>query len=278
MGMSSEGLPFVSDNQGNWIPASKITLSRPGGFHGVFKSINTHGPGIATRQDFDRPIVWMPQSFDSSSGGQVHAHDARFGPLAGSYLHTSFGKGWMYAFNFESVGEVDQGAVWKLPHQFDAGVQRARVNPTDGQVYAVGLSGWQGPAGGDDGCLQRLRFVGGEAPVLVAARSTRTGLALIFDRTLDPAWLSAERFEVKRWNYLWARGYGSAHYSVARPGQEGEDPVGIEAVQLGAEGRRLDLALEAMGPADQVELRLEVRSAEGALLKQLVYFTVNRLP
>ena len=35
----------------------------------------------------------------------------------------------------------------RQPDDFVSGIQRLRVNPADGQVYAVGLSGWQGPAG-----------------------------------------------------------------------------------------------------------------------------------
>jgi len=97
---------------------------------------------------FDQPIIWMPQEFDNSSSAQVWVDDARFGPLSGRLLHTSFGKGWMYYLMLQEVGAVAQAAIVALPFQFDAGLMRARVNPADGQVYAVGLSGWQGPPGG----------------------------------------------------------------------------------------------------------------------------------
>ena len=95
MGLASDGTPLVSDNQGNWIPASKITRATRGAFMGVFPAIDTNRPGMRTRTGFEPPVLWMPQGFDSSSGGQLFVDDARFGPLAGLHLHTSFGKGWL---------------------------------------------------------------------------------------------------------------------------------------------------------------------------------------
>ena len=52
-------------------------------------------------------------------------------------LFRSFGKGWMYGLVIED-GEVPQGAVWRLPFQFDAGIQRLRLAPHDGAVYKIG--------------------------------------------------------------------------------------------------------------------------------------------
>ena len=278
MGMSPDGRPLVSDNQGNWIPASKVSLSFPGAFHGVFRSINTGGAGEQTRDTFDRPVIWMPQRLDSSSGGQLWVDDERFGPLSGRYLHTSFGKGWMYPLVIDVVDGVEQAAVWRLPFQFDAGLQRLRKNPIDGQVYAVGLSGWQGPGGGQDGCLQRVRWTGRDVPLLVGARSTSVGIELEFSGPLDAQALDLERFRAKRWNYEWARRYGSAHWSVAQPGREGEDEVDVLALSLSADGRRLDLQLADMVECDQLVLDFRATALGGEEIAEEVFLTVNRVP
>ncbi len=276
MGMSPDGRPLVSDNQGNWIPASKISLARPGDFHGVFKVINTNQPGKQTRDDFDQPVVWMPQRLDSSSGGQLWVGDERFGPLAGRYLHTSFGKGWMYGL---VIDELEQGAIWRLPFQFDAGLQRLRVNPSDGQVYTVGLSGWQGPARGADGCLQRVRYTGGGAPILIAARAHALGVELEFSAPIrsDVAQELAS-YSARRWNYHWTRNYGSAHYSLVQPEREGEDEVEVRAARLYPGGRKVLVELEDMRPCHQLQLRFEVQGMAGGLLEQDVYLTVHGLP
>lgn len=272
MGMSPDGRPLVSDNQGNWIPASKISLTRRDGFYGVFKAINTNAPGKKSRDDFDQPVVWMPQRFDSSSGGQLWVDDERFGPLAGRYLHTSFGKGWMYGL---VVDEREQGAIWRLPFQFDAGIQRLRVNPADGQVWTVGLSGWQGPPNGKDGCLQRVRFSGGFTSILTGARVHPRGVQLEFSA---PVRTSAERFTASRWNYRWTRAYGSAHYSVANPDREGEDEVVVSRVTAGPNGRTVLVELEDHVPSDQLSVRFEFEDLNGKTREQEVLLTVHEVP
>ena len=276
MGMSPDGRPLVSDNQGNWIPASKISLTRPGGFYGVFKAINTNRPGAQTRDDFDQPVVWMPQKLDSSSGGQLWVDEKRFGPLAGRYLHTSFGKGWMYGL---VVDEHEQGAVWRLPFQFDAGIQRLRVNPVDGQVYTVGLSGWQGPANGADGCLQRVRYSGAGQPILIGARAHPRGVELEFSAPVDAEFAQdPARYSVRRWNYRWTRNYGSAHYSVEQPDREGEDEVVVVAARADASGQKVLVELETTGPCHQLLLQFELQAPTGEPLTQDVYLTVHEVP
>ena len=79
--------------------------------------------------EFDNSV-----ELDNSSGGQVWAGDPRFGPLAGRLLHSSFGKGWLYYMSLEEVGGQTQASIVALPHQWDAGVRRLRVNPRDGAV------------------------------------------------------------------------------------------------------------------------------------------------
>ncbi len=289
MGMSRDGAPLVSDNQGNWIPASKINLVREGGFYGVFQAINTNTPGIQTRPDFDPPLIWMPQDFDSSSGGQLWVDDARFGPLSGLYLHTSFGKGWMYPFEVDEAVEPPQAGIWRLPFQFSSGIQRLRLNPADGQVYTVGLSGWQGPEGGGDGGLQRVRFVGGGTVIVSGARVLSDGVEVDFSAPValelagagGPASahgsLSApDDFHVRRWNYLWSRNYGSAHYSVARPGSEGEDPVRVQSVTWSSDRTRLRLRFQDMVVCDQLSVEFDLGpTGSGA---QRLLFTVNQVP
>lgn len=298
MGMSKDGFPLVSDNQGNWIPASKITLTQEGGFYGVFPAIQTSSPGIQTRDDFDPPVVWMPQRLDSSSGGQLYVDDPRFGPLSGRYLHTSFGKGWMYAFTIdEDTGGPAQGAIWRLPFQFAAGIQRLRVNPADGQVYAVGLSGWQGPADGEDGCLQRVRYTGEPRTLLLDVRARGDSITLTFDRPLHPSTADSSRgstndasgpsFSVHRWNYRWARGYGSDHYSVsAEPSsapsrsartyaETGEDSVAVLGATLSSDRRSLTLQLEDSRPADQLHLEGTAIAEDLSEVPIEVYLTIH---
>ncbi|MFH5886470.1 hypothetical protein ACG2F4_19375, partial [Halalkalibaculum sp. DA3122] len=151
---------FVSDNQGNWMPANKISLVEEGGFYGYIPTINrgaTHpGPkeyqmrpdlakypksGAVLPLSFDEPIVWMPQAFDNSPGNGAWT-PPEWGPLGDRLIWTSFGKGWAYQVLMDQVDGTTQAAVSALPFQFESGTQRAAINPADGQYYLAGLTGW----------------------------------------------------------------------------------------------------------------------------------------
>ncbi len=199
MGMLPDGRPIASDNQGQWMPASKINLLRPDGFYGWVQTYSIPGmwaPGggsidldkVVPPGSFDQPLVWMPQDFDNSSGGQLWVDDPRFGPLAGHLLHTSFGKGWMSYLMMQEIDGVAQAAIIRLPFDFRTGIMRASVNPADGQVYATGLQGWNG--GGRIGLLdsgvQRLRFTGKPGFMVVDCQVEHDGLRIGFNAPLDP--------------------------------------------------------------------------------------------
>ncbi len=65
MAISPEGIISTSDNEGEWVPASRIDFVKPGQFLGFVPM--AHGP---TPNHPGFPI-WIPHSIDNSSGGQV---------------------------------------------------------------------------------------------------------------------------------------------------------------------------------------------------------------
>lgn len=294
MGILPDDQLTVSDNQGNWMPASKINLVRRGGFYGYVQDLKGGGAygdkwapdggridaaRIKPPQTFDQPIIWMPQEFDNSSSAQLWVDDPRFGPLSGRLLHTSFGKGWMYYLMLQHVGAVEQAAIVALPFQFDAGLMRARLNPADGQVYATGLSGWQGPDGGKDGCLQRLRYTGRPAKFLDDVKVRPDGMALRFNFELERASaLEAASYHLEQWNYLWSSTYGSDQYSAEHPGQKGHDLLQVTSIRLSEDRHQVLLTIPGLRPVNQVEIRLNLRARDGAGFKELVYLTINAVP
>jgi len=294
MGMLPDGRLTVSDNQGDWMPASKINIVGRGGFYGYVQNLTgggafgdhwaPDGGRIDARKvkppaTFDQPIIWMPQEFDNSSSAQVWAGDRRFGPLSGRLLHSSYGKGWLYYLMMQEVGSISQAAIVALPFQFDAGLMRAKVNPADGQVYATGLSGWQGPPDGKDGCLQRLRYTGKPIKLLDDVKVRPDGLSLRFNFALDPtSALNPASYHLEQWNYLWSSSYGSDQYSSEHPGQKGHDQLTISSIKLSRHNREVFLVVPGLRPVNQVEIRLALTAADGTFWKELAYLTINAIP
>ncbi|WP_430454346.1 DUF6797 domain-containing protein [Rhodopirellula europaea] len=301
LGTLPGGRITVSDNQGQWTPASKVSIAKPGTFHGwvpTYSIPDKWEPDggkidikkVVAPDTFEQPLVWMPQAFDNSSGGQIWVEDDRFGPLSNHLLHTSFGKGWMSMMMIQEVGETVQAAIVKLPFDFSTGIMRGRVNPHDGQVYATGLQGWNGGGrfGLDDGGVQRLRYTGTPPKMITDARVVAGGLELDLNFPVNAeSVLERDAVSIVQWDYLWSKAYGSDQYI---PGTaESDDPkIGTEtlvpqSVQVnpvpGEPGSsRLRLNLPTLGPVDQLQLQLRIQADDGEAFEEEVYWTIHVVP
>lgn len=274
----------VSDNQGPWMPAGKISLIKRNGFYGNMPLNKEQDAWLRGRYEgelpttFDQPIIWMPQELDNSCGGQVWSTDERFGPLSNRLIHSSFGKGWLYYMSLQEVGDQAQSSIVALPHQWDAGVMRLRVNPADGQVYGTGLSGWQGPRGGKDGCLQRLRYTGKASRLIDDVKVVQGGIVLRFNFDLDQASATdPDSYQSAMWNYLWSRRYGSDQFSVNNPDQKGRDKLTIaKCIPLDNQTVRLDIP--DLKVCNQLLMKVKLKDRDGQAFVEDLYLTINAIP
>ncbi|MEQ1826575.1 MAG: DUF6797 domain-containing protein [Pirellula sp.] len=291
MGTLPGGLITCSDNQGHWMPASKISLLKRGGFYGwcqTYDGKDRWAPDggridvkkVVPPSTFDQPIIWMPQDFDNSSGGQIWVDDARWGPLSGRLLHTSFGKGWLSYLMVQQVDDIHQAAIIKLPFDFRTGIMRGRINPRDGQLYVTGLQGWNG--GGRIGLLdqgiQRLRYTGKPMAFVSDCRVESDGLRLNFSFELDiDSVMQPDAFDAKHWNYKWQASYGSDMYSPST-GKVGVDSLTLEKAQLNSDRRSIKLTFRELQPVDQLQLQMRLKSTSGEPFHEEVYWTIHRVP
>ena len=267
---------YVSGQEGQWVPASKITIVPQ--VEGVQQWL---GVSQRSEPDFDtflQPIIWMPRELDNSTASMLVVRDDRFGPLNGKLIHTSFGKGWIYYHMQEEVDGITQGAAVAMPFLFDSGVQRLRVNPADGQLYAVGLTGWDAESTERDGNLTRVRYTGAPAHLLIQTHVHSDGVQLEFTFDLDPATAgAATSYSVERWNYQWSASYGSDHYSLERPGTTGNDTVAVKSATVAPDGRSVFLELDDVRPVDQMMIRMSITATDGTPYEEVVYLTVHRV-
>ena len=275
IGMGPHDEITTSDNEGNWVPACRVNLMKPGGFYGHVFTAHTATPHT---NDYDGPLFWIPKNVDNSSGGQFWVTSDRWGPFNGDLLHTSYGTCSLFKCFYESVDGVEQGGLVRFPLKFDSGVMRGRFSPRDGQLYTCGLVVWQSN-GPKQGAFHRVRYTGKPVNMVRDLKVRSNGVVLTFTRPLDPASAAdLQNYAVDRWNYEWAEHYGSPEFSVKNPKQKGHDPVAVTSARLSADGLTLSLGLEDVIPVMQQRVKLNVKAAEGAEVSQEVWHTIHRVP
>ena len=254
------GIVTVSPQQGTWTPTSEIIEARDGGWYGYGGPKADHNPTFGR----DWPLCWIPHAVDNSSGSQAWIPAGQWGDLGGQMVHLLWGRCGMMLALRDDRGTVPQGAVVPLPVKFLSGPNRATFHAREGALYVAGSTGWQTSAV-KDGVLQRVRRTSRPLRVPVAWRQDGTSLEFTFAEKLDPA-LAADpgSFGVRRWNYRYSQDYGSKDWSLAHPGQEGQDEVGVNSAVLLPDGRTVRITLADARPAMQYELRYDV-GARGQL-------------
>jgi len=270
----------VSDNEGNWVPSSRVNLVKQGGFYGhVFTS---HTPEPPTT--YDPPLFWLPHTYDvdNSSGGQVWVNSDRWGPLKGHMLHTSYGACLLFHVMHEEIDGVAQGAVFKFPLSFDSGIMRGRFREQDGQLYVCGLNVWQSAnrsGANKRGIFQRVRYTGKPLQMPAAFHVKKNGLEITFTDPLDPASAGdTQNYGIEQWNYKWTSNYGSPEFSVQDPDKKGHDTVEIKKAVVGADNKTVFLEIDGLKPVMQMKIKYNINAADGTALKQEIFNTINKVP
>ena len=154
---------------------------------------------------------------------------------------------------------------------------RLRFNPRDGQLYALGLKGWQTRAAFDSGFF-RIRYTGQPAHLPVAVHPTKTGVTLTFTDALDRETATdVGSYQAQRWNYLYSKNYGSPEFSVADPSLQGRDTMKVTRATLSADGRTVTLEIDDMKPVMQMMIKMNLETEKGDAVNREVYHTVHGL-
>ncbi len=298
----------VSDNEGNWVPASRVSLVKPGGFYGhvftshddrlviqgakahhyvngkkmeeipldseQYKELSQKLPG-----NHDQPILWLPHDYnvDNSSGGQVWVTSDKWGPFKGDLLHLSYGGCALFKVMMEDIGGQVQGGVWKFPLKFESGIMRGRFNPKDGQLYVCGLVVWQSN-GVKKGAFQRVRYTGKPVNAPKNLHVKPNGVEITFTDALDATYAQDEQnYGVEQWNYRWTRDYGSKEYSVEQPDQIKHDPVTLKSIKVSADRKTVFLEIPDLQPVMQMRVKLNLRAADGTPVNQTLWNTIHQV-
>lgn len=290
---------LYSDNEGNWVPTSKVHRIQVNGFHGFRPSAQRSQPPA----DFVKPIAWIPHFIDNSPSAPIFIDSPAWPEsLQGQALLASYGRGTLSLLLNEDVDGQWQAAHLPLPITLQSGAIHGRFH-ADGNLYLAGLTSWQSVGhGGDWGSFHRVRYTGNPLHLPVAVNTLKGGIELRFAEPLNPnSAIEPGNFSLSQWTYPWTSQYGTRGkvYSANRPGEAGPDPVAIRSILLSSDRTTLTLEIPELrqslvqrsvskqsGLPDLVEtpmglvmaISYRLQSADGAAMNHLVHKTIHRVP
>lgn len=269
IGRAEDGSIYLTDNQGDWLPCSKLLHLRPGAFYGSPAALPA-GSAVGT---VTPPVVWMPQNEIGNSPGEVIQF--RDGPFAGQLGVCDVTHGGIKRVFVEEVAGVRQGALFRCTQGLEAGINRMKSR-ADGVIFVggIGSGGNWGQAGKLKYGLQQLQLTAGSAFEMLAVRIHANGFEVTLTEPIDPGSLpAAEAYQCQFFRYVPTAEYGGPKRDLreATP----------ESVTLSADRSRLFFEFAEL-PTDHVfYLRLPrtLRSeSHKALWSTETWYTINRVP
>lgn len=280
MGVSPTGIITSGDNEGTYMPRCRLNwIEKPGFYAGVKDT--AHRTPVPDQPDL--PLCWMPMEVDNSGGGQVWVTGSAWGDLQGRLLHYSYGTCSTYLVLSERVNGQMQGGVVRLPANYTSSCMRGRFSPIDGQMYVIGLKGWQTSAAREGG-FHRVRRTSRPLDLPVALSTCDKGVYLTFSSVLDAETAAdPESFGVQVWNYRYSQNYGSPELSILHPerkiaqGKPNRDSLKVTSSKLSTDGHTVFLAIEGMQPVHQMKITWDLDSKDGRGVRGELHNSIHAL-
>ncbi len=269
IGIGVDNELFVADNQGDWLPSSKIVHIKQGGWYG---SRSVDFEGTANLKE-DLPVVWLPQDeIGNSPSTPVYLND---GPYQGQMIHGEVTHGGVKRVFVEKVNEEYQGCVFRFTQGLEAGVNRLVWGP-DGALYVggIGSSGnWQ-----HNGTLwyglQRLKYNQKPAFEMLAVRAKSNGVEIELTEPLreGDGW-NASDYLIKQWYYKPTEEYGGPKLD--------ERELPIRSVNVSEDRRKVFLELSGMKSNHLLYVKIEnsfISEKGQGLWTTEAWYTMNNIP
>ena len=269
LALGADGAIYVNDNQGDWLPSSKLLRIEEGAFYGS-RAVPDEGVLNAIEKP---PVVWLPQDEVGNSPTEPLLLDE--GIYSGQMIHGDVYNGGIKRVFMEQVDGQVQGAVFHFSGGFLGSVNRLARGP-DGAIY-VGEIGnppnwgeydkqWYG--------LERLKYTGNEAFEILAMRALENGFEVELTQPLagniTPA---AADIQVKHWFYHPTVQYGGPKYD--------EQLLSATEIEVSQDRRKLTVVLPGLKPGYVVYLRLPdhfLAESGASLWTREAWYTLNRMP
>ncbi|QHT71592.1 glycosyl hydrolase [Rhodocytophaga rosea] len=261
---------FIADNQGDWLPSSKILHLQEGAWYGS-RSVDFEGTANLTEK---QPVVWLPQDEIGNSPSQPAVLNV--GPYKNQMIHGEVTHGGIKRVFAEKINGEYQGAVFRFTQGLEAGINRLVWGP-DGALYAggVGSTGNWGHSGKLSYGLQRLTFNNKVAFEMLAVRAKSNGVEIEFTEPLkEGVGAAASDYTIRQWYYKPTSEYGGPKLD--------DQALPIKSVNVSADRKKVFLELGGMKARHLVYIRLNRQTITSANRQNLwsteAWYTMNNLP
>jgi len=281
LGLNAEGDLFVTDNQGDWMPACPIFHVQPGRFFGHPASLDwtedyrAHGAKssdtLPPKTQRSPAALWLPYKWSRSAGNLVpDMTEGAFGPFGEQMFVAELTNGMVLRVQMEKVRGEYQGAVFLFRQNVGSAV-RATFAP-DGTLFA-GLTnrGWGGLSPADG--IARLRWTGVLPMEMHTVHLLQDGFEITFTQPVaEDVTIAPDDVTLTQYDYDWWWEYGSPERNTTA--------VEVTATELSDDRRVLTVRTAGLTPAMVARLILSGVSAEDGspLLHDEFAYTINQLP
>lgn len=269
VGIGPDGEVFIADNQGDWLPSSKILHLKPGAFYNSF-SVDS---AAVAQLPITQPVVWLPQDEIGNSPTQpIVIND---GPYQNQLLHGDVCYGGLQRVFMEKVNGDYQGCVFRFTQGLEGATHRLAWGP-DGALY-MGMIGnpgnwsqqgklWYG--------LQRMKYNGQSTFEMLAVRAKTNGMEIEFTEPLreGDGW-DTYSYLVEQWWYKPTAEYGGPKMDL--------ELLNVKSATVSSDRKKVFLEIAGLKPQHVVHIRLrnlplsdlghEIWTTEG-------WYTLNNIP
>lgn len=269
IGTGPHGGIYVSDNQGDWLPASKLVRVQKDEFYG---SRAVQNEGVMEAVEI-APVIWLPQ--DEVGNSPTQPMTLVEGPYSGQMIHGDVYNGGLKRVFIEEVNGRPQGAAFHFSGGFAGGVNRLLRGP-DNAIY-VGEVG-NPPNWGEYGKawfgLERMTWEGDNAFEILAVRAQHDGFVLELTQPLaSDITLTTADLLAKQWFYHPDVQYGGPKYN--------ETELIPSSLEVAADRRSIRARIPGLQAGYVVYLRLDerLRSVQDqSLWTAEAWYTLNAIP
>ncbi len=269
IGVGVDGALFVADNQGDWLPSSKIVHVKEGAWYGS-RSVDFEGTANLKET---LPVVWLPQDEIGNSPSQPVVLNV--GPYKNQQLHGEVTHGGLKRVFVEKVNGEYQGAVFRFTQGMEGGVNRAVWGP-DGSLYVgmIGNPGNWAHAGAKWYGLQKLTYNNKPVFEMLAVRAKSNGIEIEFTEPLsERSGNTAADYEIKQWYYKPTKDYGGPKLGL--------ENLPVKSVNISADRKKVFLELGGIKPNHVVYVRLAgvfLTDKNASLWSTEAWYTMNQIP